>query len=60
MTTGVQLAERMVRETLIAEIIVFAFQALVSPTFKDFNMTHIAGNADVSCGGAVFLLTPFG
>ena len=60
MTTSVRLVERMVRETLIAEIIVLAFQALVSPTFKGFSMTHIAGNADVSCGGFVSLLTLFG
>ena len=60
MTTSVRLAERMVRETLIAEIIVFAFQALVSPTFEGFCMTYIAGNTDVSCGGVESLLTLFG
>ena len=60
MTTSVRLVERMVRETLIAEIIVFAFRALVSPTFEGFCMTYIAGNTDVSCGGVVNLLTLFG
>ena len=48
MTMSVRLVERMVRETLIAEIVVFAFQALVPPTFEGLGMTHIAGDAYVS------------
>ena len=60
MTTSVRLVERMVRETLIAEIVVFAFQALMPLTSKGFYLTHIAGNADVSRGGVVNLLTLFG
>ena len=60
MTTSVRLIECVFRKTLIAQIVVVAFQALVPPTFEGFCTTHIAGNADVSCGGVVSLLTLFG
>ena len=60
MTTSVRLAERVVRKALVAQIVVVAFQAFMPPTFEGFCITHIAGNADVSCGGVVSLLTLFG
>ena len=60
MTTSVRLIECVFRQTLIAQIVVVAFQALVPPTFEGFCTTHIAGNADVSCGGAMCRLILFG
>ena len=60
MTTNVRPIECVVRKTLVAQIVVVAFQAFMPPTFEGFCITHIAENADVSCGGVVSLLTYFG
>ena len=60
MTTNVRPIECVVRKTLVAQIVVVAFQAFMPPTFEGFCITHIAENADVSCGGVVSLLTLFG
>ena len=60
MTTSVRLIECVFRITLIAQIVVVAFQAFMPPTFEGLCTTHITGNADVPCGGSVCILTLFG
>ena len=59
-TTSVRPIECVVRKTLVAQIVIVAFQAFMPPTFEGFCITHIAENADVSCGGVVSLLTLLG
>ena len=48
MTTSMRLIKGVFRQTMIAQIVIVTFQALVPPTFEGLCTTYIARNADVS------------